>query len=298
MARIRSLSSMILGPPLASTAFLTAIAMIAFAANSLLCRMALGAGLIDAASFATIRVVAGATVLTLIAVPRWRARGREKADPIAVVSLFLYMTFFSFAYLSLAAGTGALILFGAVQLTMLSAALQGGEHFSWLSWVGLALALLGLVYLLSPGLAAPDPQGAVLMIIAGIAWGIYSLRGRRTADPLGATANSFIFSVPLVVVVSLFALADVQASPRGVGLAIASGAIASALGYVVWFAALGGLTATRAATVQLSVPIIAAFGGVVLLSEDVTVRLLIASAATLGGIWIVLAQRTRPTDIR
>ena len=289
---------MILGPPLASTAFLTAIAMIAFAANSLLCRMALGAGLIDAASFATVRVVAGATVLTLIAVPRWRARGREKADPIAVVSLFLYMTFFSFAYLSLAAGTGALILFGAVQLTMLSAALQGGEHFSWLSWVGLALALLGLVYLLSPGLAAPDPQGAVLMIIAGIAWGIYSLRGRRTADPLGATANSFIFSVPLVVVVSLFALADVQASPRGVGLAIASGAIASALGYVVWFAALGGLTATRAATVQLSVPIIAAFGGVVLLSEDVTVRLLIASAATLGGIWIVLAQRTRPTDIR
>jgi drug/metabolite transporter (DMT)-like permease len=260
--------------------------------------MALGAGLIDAASFATVRVVAGAAVLMLIAVPRWRARGREKADPIAVVALFLYMAFFSFAYLSLAAGTGALILFGAVQLTMLAAALHGGEHFSWLSWVGLALALLGLVYLLSPGLAAPDPQGAVLMIIAGIAWGIYSLRGRRTADPLGATANSFIFSVPLVVVVSLFALADVQASPRGVGLAIASGAIASALGYVVWFAALGGLTATRAATVQLSVPIIAAFGGVVLLSEDVTVRLLIASAATLGGIWLVLAQRTRTADIR
>ncbi len=289
---------MILGAPLTSTAFLTAIAMIAFAANSLLCRMALGAGLIDAASFATIRVVAGATVLTLIALPRWRARGRGKTDPIAVTTLFLYMTFFSFAYLSLAAGTGALILFGAVQLTMLSAALHGGERFSWLCWVGLALALLGLVYLVWPGLVAPDPQGAVFMIVAGIAWGIYSLRGRLAADALGATANSFIYSVPLVVVVSLFTLADVQASPRGIGLAIASGAVASGLGYVVWFTALGGLTATRAATVQLSVPIIAAFGGALLLSEDVTARLLIASTATLGGIWIVLAQRAKAADVR
>ncbi len=289
---------MILGPPLTSTAFLTAIAMIAFAANSLLCRMALGAGLIDAASFATIRVIAGAAVLALIALPRWRARGRGRIDPVAVATLFLYMAFFSFAYLSLAAGTGALILFGAVQLTMLSAALHGGEQFSWLCWVGLAVASLGLVYLVWPGLAAPDPQGAVLMIIAGIAWGLYSLRGRLAADALAATANSFIYSVPLVVAVSLFALGDVQASPRGVGLAIASGAVTSALGYVVWFAALGGLTATRAATVQLSVPIIAAFGGVVLLSEDVTARLLIASIATLGGIWIVLAQRARAADIR
>ncbi len=289
---------MILGAPLTSTAFLTAIAMIAFAANSLLCRMALGAGLIDAASFATIRVVAGATVLTLIALPRWRARGRGKTDPIAVTTLFLYMAFFSFAYLSLAAGTGALILFGAVQLTMLSAALHGGERFSWLCWVGLALALLGLVYLVWPGLVAPDPQGAVFMIVAGIAWGIYSLRGRLAADALGATANNFIYSVPLVVVVSLFTLADVQASPRGIGLAIASGAVASGLGYVVWFTALGGLTATRAATVQLSVPIIAAFGGALLLSEDITARLLIASTATLGGIWIVLAQRAKAADVR
>ena len=260
--------------------------------------MALGAGLIDAASFATIRVVAGALVLALIALPRWRARGREKPDLIAVTTLFLYMVFFSFAYLSLAAGTGALILFGAVQLTMLTAALHGGEQLPWPSWVGLMLAVLGLVYLVWPGLAAPDPQGAVFMTVAGIAWGIYSLRGRLTTDALAATANSFIYSVPLVVAVSLFALGDVQASPRGVSLAVASGAVTSALGYVVWFAALGGLTATRAATVQLSVPIIAAFGGVVLLSEDVTVRLLIASTATLGGIWLVLAQRAKAVDIR
>jgi len=289
---------MILGPHVSSTGFLTAIAMIAFASNSLLCRMALGAGLIDAASFATIRVVAGAVILMLLALPRWRVRSREKTDVIAVATLFLYMAFFSFAYLSLAAGTGALILFGSVQLTMFTAALHGGERFAPASWLGLTVALSGLVYLVSPGLTAPDPQGAVLMTVAGIAWGIYSLRGRLTADALGSTATNFIYCVPLVVAVSLFALRDVQASPAGVGLAIASGAVASALGYVVWFAALRGLTASRAATVQLSVPIIAAFGGVVLLAEDVSLRLLIASAATLGGIWIVLAQRDRDADVR
>jgi len=274
------------------------MAMIAFAANSLLCRMALGAGLIDAASFATIRVVAGAVTLMLLALPRWRVRGRKKADVIAVATLFLYMAFFSFAYLSLAAGTGALILFGAVQLTMFTAALHGGERFPPASWLGLTVALSGLVYLVSPGLTAPDPQGAVLMTVAGIAWGIYSLRGRLAADALGSTATNFLYCVPLVAAVSLFALRDVQASPTGVGLAIASGAVASGLGYVVWFAALRGLTASRAATVQLSVPIIAAFGGIVLLAEDVSLRLLIASVATLGGIWIVLAQRDRSADVR
>jgi drug/metabolite transporter (DMT)-like permease len=272
--------------------------MIAFAANSLLCRMALGAGLIDAASFSTIRVVAGAVILMLLALPRWRSRGREKTDVIAVATLFLYMAFFSFAYLSLAAGTGALILFGAVQLTMFTAALHGGERFSLASWLGLTVALAGLVYLISPGLTAPDPQGAMLMTVAGMAWGIYSLRGRLATDALGSTATNFLYCVPLVAAVSLFALRDVQASPTGVALAIASGAVASGLGYVVWFAALRGLKASRAATVQLSVPIIAAFGGIVLLAEDISVRLLIASVATLGGIWIVLAQRDRNADVR
>ena len=221
---------MILGPHVSSTGFLTVIAMIAFAANSLLCRMALGAGLIDASSFATIRVVAGAVILMLLALPRWRIRGREKADVIAVATLFLYMAFFSFAYLSLAAGTGALILFGAVQLTMFTAALHGGERFSPASWLGLTVALAELVYLVSPGLTAPDPQGALLMNVAGIAWGVYSLRGRLTADALGSTATNFPYCVPLVAAVSLFALRDVQASPAGVGLAIASSAVASGLG--------------------------------------------------------------------
>lgn len=289
---------MILGPHVSSTGFLTVIAMIAFTANSLLCRMALGAGLIDASSFATIRVVAGAVILMLLALPRRRIRGREKADVIAVATLLLYMAFFSFAYLSLAAGTGALILFGAVQLTMFTAALHGGKRFSPASWLGLTVALSELVYLVSPGLTAPDPQGALLMTVAGIAWGVYSLRGRLTADALGSIATNFLYCVPLVAAVSLFALRDVQASPAGVGLAIASGAVASGLGYVIWYAALRGLTASRAATVQLSVPVIAAFGGVVLLAEDVSLRLLIASIATLGGIWIVLAQRDRNADVR
>ncbi len=284
---------MILGDRFGGTAFLTAVAMIAFAANSLLCRMALGAGAIDAASFATIRVASGAIILTVIVLPDWRARGHDQTDFIAVAMLFLYMAFFSFAYLSLAAGTGALILFGAVQLTMFAAAIVGGERFNTLSWLGLAFALAGLVYLVSPGLSAPDPLGAILMTVAGIAWGFYSLRGRHAVSALGTTANCFLYSLPLVLIVSVIFLGDMQTTPNGIALAVASGAIASGLGYVIWFAALPGLTAGRAATVQLSVPVIAAFGGVLLLSESVTNRLLIASVATLGGIWLVLAQRVR-----
>ncbi len=268
--------------------------MLAFAANSLLCRLALGQELIDAASFTTVRVISGAVVLILIVLPRWRARGRASADWRSAAMLFTYMAFFSFAYLSLSAGTGALILFGAVQLTMFVAALRGGEQFPLLSWTGLTLAVLGLVYLVSPGLTAPDPMGAVLMAIAGIAWGFYSLLGRNAADPLQATANNFIYSVPLVIIVSVLFMGEFHSSSWGLALAAASGAIASGLGYVIWYAALRGLAATRAATVQLSVPAIAAFGGVVLLSEQITLRLLLASAATLGGVGIVLAQRAAP----
>ncbi len=268
--------------------------MLAFAANSLLCRLALGQELIDAASFTTVRVISGAVVLILIVLPRWRARGRASADWRSAAMLFTYMAFFSFAYLSLSAGTGALILFGAVQLTMFVAALRGGEQFPLLSWTGLTLAGLGLVYLVLPGLTAPDPMGAALMAIAGIAWGFYSLLGRNAADPLQATANNFIYSVPLVIIVSVLFMGEFHSSSWGLALAAASGAIASGLGYVIWYAALRGLAATRAATVQLSVPAIAAFGGVVLLSEQITLRLLLASAATLGGVGIVLAQRAAP----
>jgi drug/metabolite transporter (DMT)-like permease len=270
---------------------LTVLAMLAFAANSLLCRLALRQELIDPASFATVRVISGAVLLSLIVLPRWRARGRSSADWRSATLLFTYMAFFSFAYLSLSAGTGALILFGAVQLTMFIVALRGGEQFPLLSWAGLTLAMLGLVYLVSPGVTAPDLLGAVLMAIAGIAWGFYSLLGRGAADPLEATANNFIYSVPLVIIVSLLFIGDFHGSSSGLALAAASGAIASGLGYVIWYTALRGLTATGAATVQLSVPVIAAFGGVLLLSEQITLRLLLASTATLGGVAIVLSQR-------
>ena len=263
----------------------------AFAANSLLCRLALGQELIDAATFTTVRVISGAVALSLIVALRRRTRGRGSADWRSAAMLFTYMAFFSFAYLSLGAGTGALILFGAVQLTMFIFALRQGEHFPLLSWAGLTVAILGLIYLVSPGVTAPDPLGAVLMAIAGIAWGFYSLSGRDAVDPLEATARNFVYSVPLVLVVSLFYLGDFSSSSGGLALAVASGAITSGGGYVIWYAALPGLTATRAATVQLSVPAIAAFGGVVMLSEEITLRLLLASAATLGGVGIVLARR-------
>ncbi|MGB0749234.1 MAG: DMT family transporter [Magnetospiraceae bacterium] len=272
---------------------LTALAMIAFAANSLLTRLALGQGLLDAATFSTVRMVSGAIMLSIILLVKTPSEKLlpKKPDWRSPLMLFIYMTFFSFAYLSLAAGTGALILFGAVQLTMFLVALKGGERFSPVSWAGLALAAGGLVYLVSPGLTAPDPLGAVLMAGAGIAWGVYSLLGRGAADPLLATARNFILSVPLVLGVSVLFLGSFDATVNGILLAIASGAVTSGIGYVIWYAALPGLTAGRAATVQLSVPVIAALGGVLFLQELVTTRLAIAAIATLGGVAIVLAQR-------
>jgi len=277
----------------ARTAMLTATAVVAFAANSLLCRTALTGGLIDAASFTSIRIASGALILALLLFLRRRPSTLEPTNVWAALMLFAYMAFFSFAYLSLGAGTGALILFGAVQLTMFVAALRGGEHFPIKAWAGLLLAVVGLVYLLSPGLSAPDPKGAALMALAGVAWGFYSLIGKRIANPLAATTKNFLTCVPLAAVASLFFLEGFNISPLGIGLAVASGALTSGLGYVIWYAALPGLTASRAATVQLSVPAIAAFGGAFLLSEDITARLLIASAATLGGVAIVLMQKTK-----
>jgi drug/metabolite transporter (DMT)-like permease len=266
--------------------------MLALAANPLLCRMALGEGHIDAASFTGIRVVAGAVMLRILMV--WSRRGGERkpVDWRAVVTLFGYMIFFSFAYLSISVGTGALVLFGAVLLTMFVVALHSGERFSPLSWAGLAVAVFGLVYLVSPGVTAPDPVGAALMAVAGVAWGLYSLLGRGEADPLGTTADNFLYAVPLAAAVSLIFWNDMHTSWYGAMLAILSGAIASGLGYALWYAMLAGMAATRAATAQLSVPVIAALGGVVLLAEPVTLRLVISSVATLGGIALVLLQRS------
>lgn len=270
---------------------MTALAMAAFAGNSVLCRMALGAGVIDAASFATVRIASGGLVLALLLT--WRRRKPARADWRTVAGLFAYVAFFSFAYMTLTTGTGALILFGAVQLTMFGVALRAGDRFSGASWAGLVLAFGGLVYLVSPGLTAPDPIGATLMAIAGIAWGAYSLLGRGTADPLAATASNFIFCIPLVALVSLVFLQDLHLTAQGMLLAILSGGVTSGIGYAIWYEALKGLSAMQAATVQLSVPAIAAIGGVLLLAESVTLRLVLASLATLGGVWIVLTQRAR-----
>jgi drug/metabolite transporter (DMT)-like permease len=274
------------------TALLTVVAMISFAGNSVLCRLALGEGLIDAASFGSMRVLSGAIVLSLIALPGWRAHIRSRPDWRSALMLFTYVACFSFAYLSLSTGTGALILFGAVQLTMILVALRAREPFSWLSWLGLSAAVLGLVWLVLPGVTAPDSRGAILMAVAGVAWGGYSLLGKGSARPLETTARNFIYCVPLILLVSLIFVGEFHVSTSGLLLAASSGAITSGIGYVVWYAALRGLTSMRAAAVQLVVPAIAAFGGVIWLSEDITARLLLASAATLGGVWIVMAQRT------
>ncbi len=281
------------GQPTFQAIVLTAVAMLAFAANSLLCRLALQQRGIDPASFASIRLVSGA--LTLAVIVRFRAARLSPghADWLAATMLFAYVAFFSFAYLTLPAGTGALILFGAVQLTMLIVGLRSGEMFGPVAWLGLALAVAGLVYLVSPGVAAPPFLGAALMAIAGVAWGVYSLRGRGVADPLAATAGNFTRAVPLALLLSLLFVANAYADAAGVALAIASGALTSGIGYVIWYAALSKLSAMRAATVQLSVPLIAAFGGVAFLSEAITPRLVAASVAILGGIALVLSNRSQ-----
>lgn len=274
------------------TVTLTVIAMIAFAANSLLGRMALGPPLIDAASYTAIRIVSGAVMLALVTAPHAR-RGPLRPNWPAVAALSCYMVFFSFAYVSLAAGTGALLLFGAVQLTMFGVALYRGERYTALSWAGLAIAFAGLVYLVAPGVTSPDPLGAALMLVAGAAWGAYSLLGQGAADPLRATAGNFVFAVPVAALMAAVFFRRFDLSTGGVALAAASGALTSALGYAVWYAALRGLNRGQAATVQLSVPVIASIGGALLLTEQLTLRLGIASVLTLGGIALVLAQRSQ-----
>ncbi len=279
-----------------STGVLTILAMIAFAANSLLCRAALASGAIDAASFTLVRVVSGAVLLALLLL--WPPRRRLSFRLPMALMLFIYMLGFSLAYESLSAASGALLLFGAVQLTMLGWALRSGERFDGLRWLGMALAFGGLVYLLLPGVSAPDPLGAALMVLAGLAWGIYSLLGRGTRDPLADTAGNFLLAVPLAALawlgVPALGGAPIHVTAPGITLALASGALASGVGYVLWYAALPGLGAGRAATVQLSVPVLAGLGGVILLSEPLSTRLLLSGVVVLGGIALAL-RRGKPS---
>ena len=279
------------------TALLTALALIAFAGNSVLCRLALGARTIDAASFTLVRIAAGAASLGLLRIVT-RPRGSPRHDPLAPLLLFAYAGAFSFAYRSLNAGTGALILFGAVQVTMLIAALRAAERPRPVELAGLAIALAGLVYLVAPGLHAPSPVGAALMATAGMAWGIYSVRGRRSRAPLADTAWNFAWALPVTALATAADFREFHLTAPGAGWAVLSGAVTSGLGYVVWYAALGRLATVRAATVQLAVPVLAALGGVAFLSEHVTLRLLVAALLILGGIGVTLWARVLPRTTR
>lgn len=275
---------------------LTAAALTGFAANSLLCRAALlRPGQIDPASFTAVRILSGAVTLAAIVGFRARRVVVPSGHWLSAAALFLYAIAFSCAYVRLTTGTGALILFTVVQLTMLAAALRNGERPSPVQVIGLLLALAGLVILCAPGVRAPDPVGAALMIVAGCAWGAYSLRGRRSGDPLSTTAGNFVCAIPFVLLPLPFVSPALQLTRSGILLAVASGAIASGLGYTLWYAALPHLTATRAAIVQLSVPLLAAFGGVVLLDEALSARIAVAAVATLGGVVLAMRKtRARP----
>ena len=272
--------------------FLTLSAMLAFAGNSLLCRLALKHTGIDAASFTSIRLVAGALALGLIL--RLRGdRGGGAGDWPSALALFAYAAGFSFAYASLSTATGALLLFGAVQASMIGYGLWKGERLRATQTAGLLLTFGGLAGLLLPGLTAPPLPGAALMLGAGMAWGIYSLRGRGAGDPTRVTAGNFLRAAFLSAGLSAVTLPWASLDGAGAGYAVASGALASGAGYAVWYTALRGLKATSAATVQLSVPVFAAVGGVIFLAEPITARLLLASCAILGGIALVLVSRPR-----
>ena len=281
-----------------ATAALTLAALVAFASNSLLTRLALGRGEIDAAAFTAIRLASGAFMLALLVRGRsgaWvRLRGPGARGSIA---LFAYAAPFSFAYLRIDAAVGALVLFGVVQLTMIGYALARGERPGPLAWAGIVLAGFGLALLTVPSVSRPDPFGLVLMAIAGLAWAAYSIAGKNLSDPLAANARSFILSSPiaiaLVLASRLLPHASVFASGRGIALAVTSGAITSGLGYACWYRVLPRLTVTQAAVSQLTVPVIAALAAVALLDEHLSGRLVISGAAVLAGVGLVLFTRSR-----
>ena len=280
------------------TLALTAVTMIAFAANSLLCRQALGPDHIDPVAFTAVRLTSGAVILAILVAAR-------NADGITAVlregnwrsaaALLIYATAFSLAYITLDAGAGALILFALVQATMIGVGLWRGDRPGGVEWFGMVIAMAGLVYLLSPGLNAPPIGGAALMAVAGIAWGTYSLYGRTAGNPTAATAGNFIRAAPLMLVLAGVMWASLRGDMEGLLLAVASGALASGVGYAIWYAALPGLAPSTAATVQLTVPAIAAVGGVLFLGESATLRLVLAGALILGGVAVAIQGRKRAT---
>jgi drug/metabolite transporter (DMT)-like permease len=271
--------------------------MLAFAGNSIICRLALRDGAIDPATFTSIRLLAGAITLFLIfAVTRRKISFRSNGSWLSAFMLFLYAVAFSFAYISLSAGAGALILFAFVQATMIAMGLWSGDRPSATEWFGWLLAFSGVIWLVLPGVEAPPASGALLMALSGIAWGVYSIRGRQESDALGATTANFSLSLVFVIALLAATLANAAVSRHGVMLAVISGALTSGIGYVIWYAALDYLSAMRAAMVQLSVPAIAAAGGVVLLAEPVSMRLLVSSGLVLGGISLAVIRKSKISE--
>jgi drug/metabolite transporter (DMT)-like permease len=276
---------------------LAMLAMIAFAANSLLCRMALKNTEIDAGSFTAIRIVSGAVVLWLIVRARGRAEGL-KGSWLSALALFVYAAGFSYAYVNLPTAVGALILFGAVQTTMIGYGLRNGERMKGVQVLGLGAALAGLVTLLLPELSAPSPASSVVMLAAGVAWGIYSLRAKGSGNPTAVTAGNFLRAVPFTVILCIVMVGDASLDRAGFWYAVVSGGVASGVGYAIWYAALSDLKATNAATIQLSVPVIAAAGGVIFLGETITLRLLLSSAGILGGIAMVFLSKGQSVGVQ
>lgn len=274
------------------TVVLTTLAMIAFAANSVLCRLALGNHTIDAASFTIIRLLSGIFVLMLlIGFSNSNKKATSKGSWIASSMLFLYAITFSYAYITLDTGTGALIMFGTVQITIILIALFNGNRLHLAEWIGVGIAFSGFVYLVLPGVTSPSVIGFILMTVAGIAWAIYTIKGKGSSNPMSDTSYNFLRTTPLVIVLAIAAFQYVSYSTEGIVLAVLSGGLASGIGYMIWYSALGGLSSTQAAVVQLSVPLIAALGGVVFMSEAVTLRLMLSSLMILGGILLVVLGR-------
>jgi len=276
---------------------LTGLALIAFAANSVLCRLALGNEAIDASSFTVIRLLSGTIVLFLIISITGNTTGTfTKGSWTASFMLFLYAVTFSYAYISLDTGTGALILFGSVQITMILLSLISGTRLHITEWAGVVIAFIGFIYLILPGITAPSVIGFLLMTIAGIAWGFYTLKGRGSKSPLMDTAYNFLRTTPLVVLLAISTINNINYSSEGIVLALLSGGVTSGIGYTIWYIALGGLSSTQAAVLQLSVPVIAALGGVIFVSEAITFRFIISAAMVLGGILMVVLGKYYSTQ--
>ncbi len=272
----------------------TSLAMLAFAGNSIICRLALRDGAIDPATFTSVRLLAGAiTLLLVISVTRRNTPFRSHGSWLSALILFLYAVAFSYAYITLSAGAGALILFAFVQATMIAFGLWSGDRPRATEWLGWLVAFAGVIWLVLPGVEAPPAGGALLMALSGVAWGIYSIRGRNESEALSSTTSNFLLSVVFVIALALATFGNAQVSMRGVLLAVLSGALTSGIGYVIWYTALDYLSAMQAAMVQLSVPAIAAAGGVLLLAEPVSMRLLVSSALVLSGISIALLQKSK-----